>query len=322
MYIVTGGAGFIGSNLVHKLCARKDQPVVVVDDLTDGKKFRNIVDAPIADYLDKEDFLRDIQAGKFDQEKITALFHQGACSATTEWDGRFMMQNNFEYSKILLHFCLRKKIPFIYASSAAVYGANMVFSEQPKNEQPLNVYGYSKLLFDNYVRSHVAKENSQVVGLRYFNVYGPREQHKGSMSSVAFHLNNQIKELSVVRLFQGCDGYDNGEQRRDFVYVDDVVDVNLWFLENKNTSGIFNVGTGRSQTFNDVARAVVAFHGAGEIQYIPFPEHLRGCYQSFTEADISSLRSAGYQRPFKTVEEGVSLYLAATNEVRQAQAIV
>ncbi|BBL70243.1 ADP-glyceromanno-heptose 6-epimerase [Methylogaea oryzae] len=309
MIVVTGGAGFIGSNLVKALNERGRRDVLVVDNLKDGRKFRNLVDCDIADYVDKEVFAAGLRQGDFRHPGIQAVFHQGACSATTEWDGRYMMANNYEYSKQLLHFCAEHDIPFIYASSASVYGGGRVFGEQRANEAPLNVYGYSKLQFDQYVRLHRPSLRNQVVGLRYFNVYGPRESHKGSMASVAFHMRNQLAESGKVRLFQGCDGYGDGEQRRDFVYVDDVVAVNLWFLDNPTANGIFNVGTGRSQPFNDVARAVVAYHGRGEIEYIPFPEHLKGCYQSFTEADLEALRAAGCDVAFKTVEEGVALYM-------------
>jgi len=309
MIVVTGGAGFIGSNLVRGLNQRGIADVLVVDDLSDGRKFRNIVDCTIRDYRDKEDFLNDILTEKYQPKDIQAIFHQGACSSTTEWDGRMMMKNNYEYSKILLHFCLKNRIPFIYASSAAVYGANETFSEDPVNELPLNVYGYSKCQFDRYRRRILSDDHSQVVGLRYFNVYGPGEQHKGSMASVAFHFNNQIKEAGKVKLFKGTDGYGDGEQRRDFVFIDDVVAVNLWFLDNPKQSGIFNVGTGRSQTFNEVAQAVIAWHGRGEIEYVPFPDHLKGCYQSFTEADISALRRAGFKQDFHDVASGVKAYL-------------
>lgn len=316
MIIVTGGAGFIGSNIVAGLNAQGETDIVVVDDLTNGKQFYNIVDLKIADYLDRHDFLDRILSGDFPHHGIRAIFHEGACSSTTEWDGEFMMRNNYEYSKHLLHFCAKHNIPFIYASSAAVYGGNMEFAEDPKHESPLNVYGYSKILFDNYVR-RLWKENklpNQVVGLRYFNVYGPREAHKGSMSSVAFHLNNQIKANNEVKLFAGTDGYADGEQRRDFIFIDDVVNVNLWFWKNPEVSGIFNVGTGRSQPFNDVARSVIAWHGnKGKLTYIPFPDHLKGAYQSYTQADISALRKAGYKGEFHTVEEGVKKYLDRIN---------
>ncbi|MBS3963165.1 MAG: ADP-glyceromanno-heptose 6-epimerase [Methylomonas sp.] len=312
MIVVTGGAGFIGSNLVLGLNARGYDDILVVDHLTNGIKYKNLVDGRIADYLDRETFLQRLQQGDFSARSIAAIFHQGACSTTTEWDGRYMMSNNYEYSKALLHYCQDHKIPFIYASSAAVYGADLTFKEELAYEGPLNVYGYSKFQFDQYLRRQ-SRLTAQVVGLRYFNVYGPREAHKGSMASVAFHLNEQIKQSDDIRLFEGCDGYGHGEQRRDFVYVGDVVDVNLWFLDNPQVSGIFNCGTGRSQTFNDVANAVIRFHRRGRIHYIPFPDHLKGCYQSYTEANLDKLRAAGCQHEFKTVEQGVQAYMAWLN---------
>lgn len=308
MIIVTGAAGFIGSNIIKALNARGITDIVAVDELTDGKKFVNLVDCQIQDYWDKDDFLRALQQRSL-ATVPQVIFHEGACSTTTEWDGRYMMQNNYEYSKVLLDYCLLHDVQLIYASSAAVYGGNSVFKEELAFESPLNVYGYSKFLFDQFVRQQLPEARSQIVGLRYFNVYGPREQHKGSMASVAFHLNNQFKEHGKVKLFAGCDGYGDGEQRRDFVFIDDIVDVNLWFMDHPDQSGIFNVGTGRSQPFNDVARAVLAWHGKGTLEYIPFPDHLRGCYQSFTQADLSLLRACGYQQSFKSVEEGVALYL-------------
>ncbi|ABA87287.1 ADP-L-glycero-D-mannoheptose 6-epimerase [Syntrophotalea carbinolica DSM 2380] len=309
MLIVTGGAGFIGSNIVQALNARGREDILVVDDLTDGTKFANIADARICDYLDKDEFLRRIASGDSFGDRIEAIIHQGACSTTTEWDGRYMMENNYAYSKTLLHYCLERRIPFLYASSAATYGGGQVFCEEPQYERPLNVYGYSKALFDQYVRRVLPTADSQVAGFRYFNVYGPREQHKGSMASVAFHLRNQLLKDGSVNLFEGCDGYGDGEQRRDFIYVGDVVDVNLWFLDHPEVSGIYNVGTGRSQTFNDVAHAVLKAHEGGELQYVPFPEHLKGRYQSFTEADLTRLRGAGFDGSFLTVEEGVARYM-------------
>lgn len=309
MIIVTGGAGFIGSNIVKGLNARGIRDIVVVDDLTDGTKFVNLASLEIMDYIDKDEFLKCIQTRDSFAQDIQVVFHEGACSATTEWNGRFMMQNNYEYTKVLFHYCQDKGISFLYASSAATYGDGKIFKEERSYEQPLNVYGYSKFLFDQYVRRHIKDLRAQVVGFRYFNVYGPNEQHKGSMASVAFHHHQQLPKTGVVKLFEGCDGYENGEQRRDFVYVDDVVDVNLWFMDHPEKSGIYNLGTGASQTFNDVAKAVIAWHGKGKIEYIPFPDHLKGRYQSFTQADISKLREAGYKKPFKTVEEGVKAYL-------------
>jgi len=308
MIVVTGGAGFIGSNIVRALNDRGITDVLVVDDFTDGRKFKNIVDCKIINYLDKEFFLNVVIEDEFD-EPIEAIFHQGACSDTTEWDGKFMMDNNYDYSKMLLHYCLAKKIPFFYASSAAIYGGSKQFKEKPEYERPLNVYGYSKFLFDQYVQGILPVAKSQVVGLRYFNVYGPREFHKGKMASVAFHFNEQVKQTGMVKLFEGCDGYADGEQLRDFIYVDDVAATNLWFLDHPKKSGIFNLGTGCAQTFNDVARAIIDWHGKGKIKYIPFPAELNGCYQSFTQADISKLRKAGYKTKFKSVEQGVKEYM-------------
>jgi ADP-L-glycero-D-manno-heptose 6-epimerase len=309
VFVVTGGAGFIGSNLVRALAERGHDDIVVVDDLEDGHKFVNIADLPIADYLDKDDFLERLASDRRFGKGLDAIFHEGACSATTEWDGRYMMKNNYGYSQVLLHHCLERAVPYIYASSAAVYGGSAQFIEEPRCEGPLNVYGYSKLQFDRYVRRVAPNPSSQVVGLRYFNVYGPREQHKGSMASVAFHFNNQVLADGEARLFEGSDGYGDGEQLRDFVYIDDVCDVNLWFLDNPEVSGIFNTGTGRAQSFNDVAKAVIAWHGKGKIRYIPFPDHLKGAYQSYTQADLRQLRACGCDVEFRPVEEGVPAYL-------------
>ncbi len=310
MIIVTGGAGFIGSNIVHGLNARGITDILVVDDLTDGRKCLNLADADIRDYADKDDFLARIQAGE-DFGKVEAVFHQGACSSTTEWDGRFVMAVNYEYTKALFAWCQAHATPLIYASSASVYGMGPVFRESREFERPLNMYAYSKFLFDCHVRPLLANAKSQVAGLRYFNVYGPREQHKGSMASVAWHFYNQLNESGRVRLFEGSEGYGPGEQQRDFIHVDDVVAVNLWLLDNPQVSGIFNVGTGRAQTFNEVARAAIGWHTGrgGGIDYIPFPDHLRGRYQSFTEADLTALRAAGYDRSFMPVEVGVPRYL-------------
>lgn len=323
MIIVTGGAGFIGSNIVKTLNAQGRTDIIVVDDLSDGRQFYNISDCDIADYLDKNDFIHRVQIDDSLLDDVDVVFHEGACSSTTEWDGKFMMENNYEYSKILLHACLEKGIPYLYASSASVYGGSEVFKEERCHEKPLNVYGYSKWQFDQYVRQlQRTYPNdtfpSQVVGFRYFNVYGPREKHKGSMASVAFHFNNQIKQNGICKLFGETSGYAAGEQHRDFVFVGDVVKVNLWFWKNPKQSGIFNLGTGKCQSFNAVADAVIKWHAEkgkseksahAKKEYIPFPEHLKGAYQSFTEADISLLRSVGYTDEFYNVEQGVFEYL-------------
>lgn len=303
MIIVTGGAGFIGSNIIKSLNDMGHRDILVVDNLKDGTKFVNLVDLDIADYIDKEDFISSIMAGD-DLGDIDAIFHEGACSSTTEWDGKYMMDNNYQYSKDILHYCLDRSIPFLYASSAATYGSqNQSFIEDRKYEQPLNVYGYSKFLFDQYVRELLPHAESQICGFRYFNVYGPREGHKGSMASVAFHLNNQINAGENPKLFSGSEDF-----KRDFIYVGDVAAVNLWFWKN-GVSGIFNCGTGRSESFQAVADAVLAHHKKGEVEYIPFPEKLKGRYQSFTQADMTALRTAGYDKPFKTVAEGVAEYM-------------
>jgi len=310
MIVVTGGAGFIGSNIVKSLNKLGYSDILVVDNLKDGTKFINLVDLNITDYMDKEDFIASIVAGD-DFGDIEAVFHEGACSSTTEWDGKYMMDNNYQYSKELLHFCLERSIPFLYASSAATYGGRTEnFIEQRQYEQPLNVYGYSKFLFDQYVRSMLPKVESQVCGFRYFNVYGPHEGHKGSMASVAFHLNNQINAGENPKLFSGSEGF-----KRDFIYVEDVANVNIWFWKNSK-SGIFNCGTGRAESFQAVADAVLDFHKKGQIEYIEFPSKLKGRYQAYTQADLTQLRAAGYDKPFKTVAEGVANYLAWLNRNR------
>lgn len=312
MIIVTGGAGFIGSNLVKSLNAAGRKDVVVIDDLTDGTKFVNLVDLDIADYLDKDEFIARVVSGdQFDEwGGISAILHQGACSATTEWNGKFMMENNYEYSKDLLDYCQEFEIPLIYASSAATYGGRTDhFIEERQYEQPLNVYGYSKFLFDEHVRKILPDATAQIVGLKYFNVYGPREQHKGSMASVAFHLNNQMLKGENPKLFQGCDGYPDGGQIRDFVFVEDVAKVVLWFLDHPKKSGIFNCGTGRGEPFSHIADAVIKHHQRGQIEFVPFPDHLKGRYQSFTEADLTKLRATGCDVQFRDVATGVAAYM-------------
>lgn len=309
MIIVTGGAGFIGSNIVAGLNRRGCDDILVVDHLVNGHKMVNLADLNIRDYLERDIFIRRILA-RYELGNIEAVFHQGACSATTEWDGRFVMGNNFEYSKILLHWCQEHAIPFLYASSASVYGnGKQGFQEERRCEKPLNMYAFSKFQFDQYVRHLLPTAASQIVGLRYFNVYGPREAHKGPMASTALHFYNQIKQEGTAKLFEGYDGYANGGQRRDFVYVQDCVDLNLWFLDHPDKRGIFNCGTGRAQSFNDMAHAVRSYLVNGSIEYIPFPKHLKGVYQSYTQADLTNLRQIGYEKTFVTVEQGVEDYL-------------
>ena len=313
MIVVTGGAGFIGSQLVAGLNKLGREDVIIVDDLTDGKKFENLAVNNIADYFDKTEFRQLIERRDSFCDQIEVVFHQGACSTTTEWNGQYMMDNNYTYSKELLHFCLERELPFIYASSAAVYGVDSKFIEEPEHESPINVYGYSKLLFDNYVRNLSAKINSQIAGLRYFNVFGHGEAHKKNMASVIYHFNNQIQETGELKLFEGSHGYADGEQLRDFISVDDVVDVNLWLMNKPDVSGIFNVGTGQSNSFNNVANAVIDWHKKGNINYISFPDSLKESYQSFTEANLVKLRSAGYDQEFTSLKDGVNSYLNMLN---------
>ena len=320
--VVTGAAGMIGSNLVHGLNKIGIDDVIAVDDLTDGPKYRNLLGASISDYFDKSEFYTRFSKGEFG--RVDAVLHQGACSDTMEHDGRFMLDTNYRCSKDLLDACQSRGTRLLYASSAATYGGSASFREEPEFERPLNVYGYSKLLFDNVVRRALPTAGSQIVGFRYFNVYGPREQHKARMASVAFHHFNQFRETGKVKLFGEYGGYAPGEQSRDFVFVDDVVAVNLWFLQNPDKSGIFNLGTGRAQPFNDVAVATVnaarALKGEaalsqaelvrqGLIEYIDFPQALAGKYQCFTQADLSRLRATGCAHTFADVSSGVKAYV-------------
>jgi ADP-L-glycero-D-manno-heptose 6-epimerase len=319
--IVTGAAGFVGATNVHALNARGERNVLAVDNLTRAEKFVNLVDAEISDYVDKQEFLDLVRRRALPKPDI--VFHQGACSDTMEADGRYMMENNYRYSVELFRWCQDLRVPLVYASSAAVYGLGPVFKEGREHEHPLNVYGYSKFLFDQFIRRALPDLQAPVVGLRYFNVYGPREGHKGRMASVAYHHVQQFRSEGAVRLFEGSHGYANGEQRRDFIHVDDVIATNLHFWD-RPASGIYNVGTGRAQAFNDVARAVVnairtdkgqpalsleQLVAAGEIRYVPFPEALRGKYQAFTQADRSRLEQAGLTAPFRTVEVGTAEYV-------------
>jgi ADP-L-glycero-D-manno-heptose 6-epimerase len=320
--VVTGAAGMIGSNLVQGLNAVGIDDVIAVDELTDGMKYRNLLGAKVSDYFDRSEFYLRFARGELG--KIAAVFHEGACSDTMEHNGRFMLETNYRCSKDLLDACQAQGTRLLYASSAATYGGSDTFRESPQFERPLNVYGYSKLLFDNIVRRMLPKASSQVVGFRYFNVYGPREQHKGRMASVAFHHFNQYRDTGKVKLFAAYGGYGPGQQSRDFVFVDDVVRVNLWFLEHPQLKGIFNLGSGRAQPFNDVAHATVNACRAqrGEsalslaemvaqdiVQYIPFPDALVGKYQCHTQADLANLRATGCDLKFADVATGVGRYV-------------
>lgn len=321
-YVVTGAAGFIGSKLVEALNRRGITEIIAVDSLKQGDKFRNLAKYEIADYLDQSELLASLEGLS---GSVEAVLHQGACSDTTLTDGEFMMDTNYSYSKQMLEWCQDEEIPFLYASSAAVYGDSQEFREERRCEKPLNLYAYSKFLFDQVARRMLDARTAQVAGLRYFNVYGPNEEHKAlygtDMTSVAYQAFNQFKKEGKVKLFVGSGGYADGEQRRDFIHVDDVAAVNMWLLERRDVSGVFNCGTGRAQTFNDVAAAVIntvngtkastqELASRGLITYVPFPQKLVGKYQSFTQADMSRLRGAGLPGDFMSVEQGVAAYVA------------
>jgi ADP-L-glycero-D-manno-heptose 6-epimerase len=316
-FVVTGAAGFIGSKMVEALNRHGVTDIIAVDNLAHADKFRNLAGCEIADYIDQAEFLRELRRL---EGGVGVIIHQGACSDTMEADGRYMMENNYRYSRVLLEWCQEEEVPLLYASSASVYGSGPEFREERRFEKPLNVYGYSKFLFDQAVRRALPGRTAQIAGFRYFNVYGPNEAHKGRMASVAFHAFNQLRAEGKVKLFVGSGGYGDGEQRRDFVHVNDVVDVVLWFLERRELSGLFNCGTGRAQTFNEVAAAVIntvrethapleELVASGLIEYVPFPPPLLGRYQSHTEADLSQLRAAGYPGEFMSVQHGVASYV-------------
>jgi ADP-L-glycero-D-manno-heptose 6-epimerase len=292
---VTGAAGFIGGRIAAALDER-GYDVLGVDHVTV---------AHVGEQLKPDRFLAELERGAGLARFVRAVVHQGACVDTTLRDWLPMRAANVEYPARLLHACLRRRIPFIYASSAAVYGA------RPGRERPLNEYGRSKLLFDRYARRLLHTARSPVVGLRYFNVYGVGESHKGPMASIVFKLARQLERGEPLRLFAGCDGFADGEQRRDFVAVGDIADVNLWFLEAGAASGIYDVGTGTSVTFNRVAELVIAARGDGSIEYVPFPALLRGRYQSHTRAQVAPLRTAGFASTFTDAEEGIPRYVAA-----------
>ncbi len=307
MIVVTGGAGFIGSNLVRGLNRRGIDEILLVDDLEQGEKHLGLNALRFLDLVDYRDF--EARLGEFAKARIEAVFHQGACTDTLQANGRFMLQTNYENSKKLLEFAAGR-CPFLYASSAAVYGdGRNGFREELPCECPLNVYAFSKQLFDRHVRRLLPGAQTQIVGLRYFNVYGPQENHKGRMASVVYKFHREISAEKKLKLFAGSERF-----LRDFVFVDDVVDVNLYFLDHPERSGIFNCGTGEARSFLDLARSVAQHYEGAELVEIPFPDDLRGKYQAFTEADLTNLRRAGFEREFTPLERGVASYVALLKE--------
>ena len=309
MKIVTGGAGFIGSNIVKQLNNRGIDDILIVDDLTDGRKCRNLQGLAFYDYMDYEDFAQEMADDTFDCGYIDVVFHEGACSDTMNYDGRYMMKNNYEGSKNLLRYCMQRKIPFLYASSASTYGSGKHgFREVPECEQALNPYAYSKLQFDRFVRRILPLSKGQIVGFRYFNVFGPQENHKDRMASLIYQKYHELQKTGKITLFEGTGGFGNGEQVRDFIYVNDVVNVIFYFWEHPELSGIYNCGTGTGHTFNDFVHGIIEYCGKGTIEYVPFPEILKGKYQSYTQADTTKLMAAGYDRGFTLLHEAVKEY--------------
>lgn len=301
MVIVTGGAGFIGSNIVKGLNDKGIDNILIVDNLEKAEKHKNLNKIKFYDYVDKRDF----NVEEFLQNnKVEAVFHQGASSNTMETDGRYMMKNNYECTKETFLACQKHNVRLFYASSASVYGnGDKGFIEKEECEYPLNVYAFSKYQFDRFLNLNIKNLNSQVVGLRYFNVYGPQENHKGRMASVAFHMFNQIKNNEPMKLFEGSQNF-----KRDFIYIDDVVSVNMFFYDKPSISGIYNCGTGNAESFCEIANALKEKYTEAKIEYITFPENLVGKYQTFTQSDITSLRKAGYNKPFISLKEGTLKY--------------
>ena len=310
--IVTGGAGFIGSNIIAALNARGEDDILVVDDLGKDEKWKNLVGLRYEDYIDRDHFRNAVQHDAL--EKVRAVFHMGACSSTTEQDATFLADNNYRYTRDLCEWCLRNGTRFIYASSGATYGDGSTgysdLDDATYALKPLNMYGYSKHMFDLWALKNDLM--STIVGLKFFNVYGPREDHKGDMRSVVNKAYGQILETGEVKLFKSYNAaYKDGEQVRDFVYVKDAVEVCLYFMDKPRAAGLFNVGTGKARTWIDLVSAVFAAMGKPpKIQFIDMPETLRAKYQYHTQANVAKLQHAGYTNPFTSLEDGVKDYVA------------
>ena len=312
MIVVTGGAGFIGSAIVWKLNQLGKTNIIIVDELGKDEKWKNLVGLKYEDFVNKLEFIEQILDDVIPYN-VEAIIHMGANSSTTEKDADHLMDNNYHYTKELAKYCVEKNIRFIYASSAATYGdGNLSFNDDENNLEtlrPLNMYGYSKQLFDLW-----AKRNSvldRIVGIKYFNVYGPNEYHKGDMRSVVHKAFEQVCNTGKVRLFKSLNPkYKDGEQMRDFVYVKDAVDMTLYFLDNPNKNGVYNVGAGKARTWNDLVTSL--FNAVGKpayIEYIELPPHLVEKYQYFTEANLSKIKSAGYKQPITSLEDGITDYV-------------
>lgn len=310
MYIVTGGAGFIGSCVVRTLNDAGIEDIVIVDNIASTDKWMNMRNKKYLRYVHKSQLLAELSTF----ENVQAIIHMGACSSTTEKDFDYLWNNNFEFTKALWNYCAEKQTSFIYASSAATYGdGEQGFDDRMDIDllRPLNGYGYSKQLFDQWVKHQATVYPKQYVGLKFFNVYGPNEYYKGSMASMIFHGFNQIKKDGEIRLFKSCNlKYEDGGQLRDFIYVKDICSVIKWFLDNPKKNGLYNLGTGRAQSFRDLA--VATFHALDlepNIRYIEMPGHLKNKYQYYTKAEMSKLKEAGYDMPFADLEEGAKDYV-------------
>jgi ADP-L-glycero-D-manno-heptose 6-epimerase len=311
MILITGAAGFIGSVMIWKLNERGVDSIIAVDRLHDGDKWKNLRKRRFYDWVHRDDLFSWLQR---EGKGVTAVIHLGACTDTTERDVDFFMGNNFEFSKNIWRFCVERDIPCLYASSAATYGSGeRGYVDEEKtipDLHPLNPYGWSKQLFDRWVLRQEQRPPFWY-GFKFFNVYGPNEYHKGQMASIAFHAFGQAKNLGTIRLFKSYrEDCEHGEQKRDFVYVKDVVDILDFFLQHHVESGIYNLGTGRARSFNDIATLIFRTIQAKEdITYFDMPESLRRQYQYFTEANIAKLKASGYDGPLHDLEGGISDYI-------------
>ena len=311
MIIVTGGAGFIGSAAVWELNRRGEKDIIIVDELGKDDKWKNLVGLKFNDFVNKNDFLKLLNDGKYSE--TDAIIHMGANSSTTEKDADYLLTNNYKYTKTLAEYCLANNIRFIYASSAATYGDGSTGFDDDKTAcdslRPLNMYGYSKNLFDLWALNNNAYKD--IVGIKYFNVYGPNEYHKADMRSVVQKAFEQIRDTGKVKLFKsGNPEYKDGEQMRDFIYVKSAVDMTLHFLDHREKNGLFNVGTGKARTWNDLVSILFTAIGIPvNIEYIDLPKHLAEKYQYFTEAPLARIRNAGYTKPVTSLEDGITDYV-------------
>ena len=312
MIVVTGGAGFIGSAIVAALNARGITDIIIVDFLENDAKWKNLRNLRYADYVEA-DYFYDMLAEEHIDWPVDAIIHMGACSDTTETDASYLVKNNYECSKMLACYAAGKKARFIYASSAATYGdGKKGFADDETNLEelsPLNMYGYSKQMFDLWAKKTGLIDS--IVGLKYFNVFGPNEYHKGKMRSFVIKAFEQITESGKVKLFKSHNSdYSDGEQLRDFLYIKDCVDMTLFFMDNPDVNGIFNIGSSKARSWNDLAKAVFeAMNKKPNIEYIPMPDELQGKYQYFTQADVTKLQDAGYDKELTTLEEAIKDYV-------------